>query len=165
MNSGRPIIKIIPDSIDKRIETVALILFVIMWSITLFLLSTLPPTIPVHFNFKGEADGYGNKLTLLVLPILGTCIYFGFTVLNKYPHIFNYLTPITKENAEKQYTLATRMLRYLKAAVLLLFTTIIVFVYLNVKNIVNGIGWWFLPFTLLLMLGPAIYFISKSLKK
>ncbi len=165
MNSPRPIIKITPKPIDQKLELSAKLLLLLMWLFTLFLLFTLPQTIPIHFNVKGETDGYGHKLTMLLLPILGTCIYFGITKLNNYPHIFNYLTIITTQNAERQYKLATTMMRFLKLAVLVIFIIVLVFVYLTIKGIVYGLGWWFLPLVLLLLITPTIIFIIKSIKQ
>ena len=33
---------------------------------------TLPDTVPIHFNAKGEADGWGSKTTLIWLPLAMT---------------------------------------------------------------------------------------------
>lgn len=46
--------------------------------------STLPDIIPIHFNANGTADSYGNKNTILLLPILLCGImYFLFKDLPK----------------------------------------------------------------------------------
>jgi len=42
---------------------------------------TLPETVPIHFNAKGEADGWGSKTTLIWLPLamtLGTYLLMVF---------------------------------------------------------------------------------------
>jgi uncharacterized membrane protein len=135
-----------------------------MWALTLYTIFKLPTTIPIHFNSSGQADNYGNKLTLLILPILATVIYFGLTQLNKYPHIFNYMTKITEDNAQKQYTIATRMLRFLKLSILVIFSLIILFTYLTTIGVTNGLGSWFLPLTFGLLLIPTIISISQSFK-
>jgi hypothetical protein len=102
---------------------------------------------------------------LLILPALGTIIFIGLTQLNKYPHIFNYLTKITESNARKQYTIATRMLRFMKAAILLIFSMIILYTYLTTIGAASGLGIWFLPLTLGLVLIPVIVSLGQSLKK
>ena len=161
----RPKIKLILSPLDKTVELTSKIFVVVIWCFTLYTLLKLPTIIPIHFNAKGQVDGYGNKMTLLILPFFATIIYFGLTELNKYPHVFNYVPKITKDNAERQYIIATRLIRFLKLAILLIFSLIILFTYLTTIGLTNGLGFWFLPLTEGLLLMPTIIAISKSLKK
>ena len=161
----RPKIKLILSTLDKNLELTSKIFLVVMWGLTFYTFLKLPTTIPIHFNASGQADNYGNKLTLFILPILATIIYFGLTQLNKYPHIFNYMTKITEDNAQKQYTIATRMLRFLKMSIIVIFSLIILFTYLTTIGVTNGLGFWFLPLTFGLLLIPTIISISQSFKK
>ena len=161
----RPKLKLTLSLLDNKLELTSKIFLVAMWALTLYTFLKLPTTIPTHFNASGQADDYGNKLTLLILPILATIIYFGLTQLNKYPHIFNYMTKITDDNAQKQYTIATRMLRFLKLSILLIFSLIILFTYLTSIGVTNGLGFWFLPLTFGLLLTPTIISICQSFKK
>lgn len=159
----RPKIKLNLSPLDNTLELTAKIFFVIMWGLTIYSFFKLPTTIPIHYNASGQADNYGNKMTLLLLPVLGSLIYFGLTQLNKYPHIFNYMTQITEDNAKRQYTIATRMLRFLKIVILIIFSLIIFFTYLTSIGVTNGLGFWFLPLTLGLLLLPTIISIKQSL--
>ncbi len=161
----RPKIKLTLSPLDNKLELTSKIFLGVMWALTLYTFLKLPTTIPTHFNASGQADGYGNKLKLLILPILATIIYFGLTQLNKYPHIFNYMTKITEYNAQKRYTIATRMLQFLKLAILIIFSLIILFTYLTIIGATNGLGFWFLPMTFGLLLIPTIISISQSFKK
>ncbi len=161
----RPVLKLTLSPLDRNLEFAGKLLLAAIWLLTLYALLKLPVTIPIHFNASGQADRYGNKLTLLFLPVLATVIYVGFTYLNRYPHIFNYLTTITAANAEKQYTIATRMLRFLKLAILVIFIIIILFIYLTVIGVTNGLGVWFLPLTFALLLVPTVIGIMQSLRK
>ncbi len=150
---------------DNKLELTSKVVLIIMWVLTLYTFFKLPTTIPTHFNASGQADDYGNKLTLFILPILATVIYFGLTQLNKYPHIFNYMKKITEDNAEKQYTIATRMLRFLKLAILAIFSFIILITYLTTIGVTKGLGFWFLPLTIGLLTIPTIISISQSFEK
>jgi uncharacterized membrane protein len=161
----RPEIKLTLSKLDNKLELTSRILFVVMWGLTLYTFLKLPTIIPTHFNASGQADDYGNKLSLLILPVLASVIYFGLTQLNKYPHIFNYLAKITQDNAQKQYTIATRMLRFLKLVILLIFSLLILFIYLTTIGVTNGLGFWFLPLTFGLLFIPTIISISQSFKK
>jgi uncharacterized membrane protein len=160
----RPRIKLIISELDKSLESIALAVLLIMWGLTLYSFIKSPTTVPTHFNASGHVDDYGNRTTILILPILATVLYFGLTWINKYPHVFNYMTTITKDNAERQYTIATRMIRFLKLVILVIFTLIILFTYLTTVGITNGLGVWFLPVVIGLTLIPTIILLTQSLK-
>ena len=160
---ARPKIKINLTKFDKVLEIGGIVLLVIMWVLTILNYFISPDTVPIHFNLSGQPDGYGNKMTLLILPIIPTIIYLGLTQLNKYPHIFNYITKVTEENAKSQYTISTRLIRILKVAIVLIFTIDMLSTYLMTLGIFNGLGAWFLPLTILLLAVPTVYSIVQSL--
>ena len=151
--------------IDKMLETASAIGLIVMWVITYNVFFKLPNMIPIHFNGFGKADNYGDRFTLLLLPIMATVLYLSITYLNKFPHIFNYGVTITEANVEKQYRLAMRMLRFAKLSILIIFTIIIAEVYFTVKGSIDGLGWWFLPFTLALFIVPTFWMIFLSYSK
>ncbi|MEO8171779.1 MAG: DUF1648 domain-containing protein, partial [Sediminibacterium sp.] len=150
--------------LDKILEQVGSILLFVMWSLSLYVFFKSPDIIPTHYNGSGTPDDYGNKATLLILPVVASVIYFGMTVLNKYPHIFNYMTPITADNALIQYTAAAKMLRVLKLVIVFVFTMIVLFTHLTTTGAANGLSIWFLPITFVLLLTPVIILIVNSLK-
>lgn len=120
----RPKIKLELNFADKTVEAISWLALALLWFFVLFNYSSLPKTIANHFNFVGEIDDYGNKEEIFTLPLISTFISVVMTIFNKYPHIFNYPTAITTENALAQYTNATRMFRILKLAVVFIFTII-----------------------------------------
>ncbi len=127
--------------------------------------SGLPGTIPTHYNGAGEADGFGGKSGILILPIIATLLFVALTILNKYPQIFNYPTKITEKNALWQYTNATRMIRYLKFIIVIIFGFIEFQTIRNAKGQTSGLGAWFLPMIWGLIFFPMIFFLAKSFKK
>ncbi|MBC3787998.1 DUF1648 domain-containing protein [Spirosoma utsteinense] len=137
---------------------------IVMWGLTLYIFLKLPDRIPIHFNAIGQADSYGDKATFVMLPLLATALYMGITKTNEYPHIFNYVTQITESNAQAQYTLATRLLRFIKLSVLLVFSVLIVLIYLTAIGVTSGLGTWFLPLFTGFLLIPAVITIIQSLK-
>lgn len=161
---ARPKIKVTLSSFDKTLETICISLILVLWGLTLFAYFTLPDTIPTHYNASGEVDNYGSKTTLIFLPVLCTILFCGLTILNKHPNILNYVTPITEENAERQYKYATRMLRFIKLLIAIIFTLIVLFTYLTTIGKVHGPGAWFLPIVIVLTIVPTGYYINKSLK-
>jgi uncharacterized membrane protein len=165
MEEERPKITLIPSTADKLVDLLGWIMLLAMWGYTISHYSTLPDTIPTHFNAAGEADGFGSKASIIGLPVIATLLFIGLTVLNRYPHIFNYPTAITQDNALRLYTLATRMLRYLKLVLVLVFGGIELMTIQHATGKAAGLGVWFLPLTLVLVFLPLIYFVVKSVQK
>ena len=161
----RPRIKLQLNQTDKILEIVGWISVFGIWALPLINYFDLPEIIPIHFNGAGKADGFGNKTHIFVLPIISTLLFIGLTTLNKHPHIFNYPSQITKENAVDQYTNATRMMRVLKLVIVLLFGLIVFRKIQIVNGHADGLGTWFLPLTMGMIFIPMLYFLIKSLKK
>lgn len=108
--------------VDKMLELLCIVVLAGSWVFAIWSLSKLPAVIPMHFDGGGNADGYGDKATIFIAPAIGTIIYAGLTLLNKYPQLINSpvaLTPAT----------AIRVLRYLKTALVLLFAFILFYTY------------------------------------
>lgn len=160
----RPKIKLELKTTDKAFEILGWISIVAIWVITIKSYPKLPDTIPIHFNGLGQADGFGGKGNILALPLIATILFFGMTILNKFPHVFNYPTNITADNALRQYTNATRMIRYLKLNIVVIFGLIVWETIRNANGQTNGLGFWFLPLTLGLVFIPLTYFLIKSIK-
>jgi uncharacterized membrane protein len=161
--SDRPRIKIKLVAFDWVIEIIAIILLFLLFAVPLIHLKDLPATIPTHFNGSGQPDGYGSRATIWLLPFTGLLMYILLTVLSAFPHIYNYPVTITEANAAFQYRLATRLMRMLKAVLLLIFS------FLGYKIVViaagkgSGLGKSFLPVFLLLTFGIIVFYIVRSL--
>lgn len=155
----RPIITIPPTAMNKIFDFIGLVGIVIMFVVIIQSFSALPNTIPVHFNIAGEPDGWGSKYTFWVFPILGLIMYIILTIVNKFPHTYNYVWPINEQNAAQQYRLATQLMSFLKIEIITLFT------YLEWQGIriglgiASGLGIVFAPAFLLILLGTiSLYF-------
>ena len=149
---------------DKIIEIAGWAMLVFCWSFTIWAYGKMPQTIPTHFDGAGTPDDYGDKGTFFILPAILTVIFLVLTIINKYAYAYNYPVTITKENAEKQYTYATKMMRTMKLTVTIMFTTINVFTYTTTIGKTAGLGFWFLPVTLALLFVPLGFYITKMLK-
>jgi uncharacterized membrane protein len=159
----RPKLHIVLSPADRFLEALGYVLLCLMWGIAMFAFRELPGTIPIHYDTSGKADSYGDKMFLLLLPVIPTAIFFAITALSKYPHIFNYIVTITEENARRQYSLALRLLRVLKIAVVLIFLVNVLFTYVFTKDINSGGSGWNIVFTFLILLLPAIiYCVAAS---
>lgn len=161
----RPKIKLPLSSFDKTLEITGRCIIILLWMLALFAFLKMPDTIPTHFNASGQADKYGHKGTIFILPAIATIIFIGITILNHYPHIFNYINKITEANAADQYLIAVRMLRFLKVLVAILFTVIVLVTFLTSIHIISGLTSWFLPLTILVFFIPTMYSIVMSINK
>jgi uncharacterized membrane protein len=98
--------------IDRLLELLALAFLIFSIAYIVWHYEALPERVAVHFNMKGEADGWGGKGTLYVVPII-----FGFTwlllaVLSRYlpKEHFNYPGKYSEEKSEALYPLAKTLL-------------------------------------------------------
>jgi len=150
---------------DYLFEIIGLIGIVCLIALPIYFFNDLPSQIPKHFNALGQVDSYGSRGIIWLLPAIGLVLYTGLTFLNKVPFAFNYPTKVTKENAEKVYTIATRTVLLLKTIVILSFA------FLNFKTIEialnksTEIGKLYLPIflaVLTILTGTMIYKMTKN---
>lgn len=113
----RPKLNIKLTLLDWIIELVALVSVILLLILPIYYYDILPDKIPRHFNAQGKPDAYGNKSSLWVLPVISVLLYLFMTIINRFAHTFNYPQKITAENAQKQYRMATRMIRIVKAII------------------------------------------------
>ncbi len=159
MLQHQPRIQPVLSKTDKALEIAGIVLLITMCCFALYAYLQFPETIPVHFNAMGKADDYGHKATFFLLPAISALIYGGLTALNKHPHVFNYWVTITDENALYQYTIATRMIRYIKIIILFIFSVIMILIYLATTGKESGLSRWFIPASIGLVLLPLLYAI------
>ncbi|BAO76692.1 DUF1648 domain-containing protein [Winogradskyella sp. PG-2] len=132
MKSDRPKIQVPFQTVDVVIELASIAVLLLMWIHLLMEYSGLPESIAVHFNAAGQPDNYSKKSFLWFLPILATVIYVGLFILNRFPHIHNYMVNITEENALRQYRFSTRILRIIN------FLCVLLLAYINYKIIIGA---------------------------
>jgi uncharacterized membrane protein len=161
----RPIVEIKPTKTDNFIEAIAYLALIVLWIMTIVSFNSLPDSIPIHYNGIGEVDNYGRKTSIFLLPIFGSFLFMLLTVLNKNPENFNYNIKITEDNAEKQYTNAIKMMRFLKLIVIIIFIMIDFQTIQTAKGKSDGIGIWFLPLVFGLIFIPIGYFAYQSYKQ
>lgn len=162
--SQRPKLHIPLTAPDKIIEVSGWICLAALWVMTLFAYGNLPEIIPTHFGAGGTVDDYGSKMTLFFLPVIGTLLFIGLTVLNNYPHIFNYPADITPENALSQYTNATRMIRMIKFSITFIALVTVYMIYNAVITGSGRLGSAFVPILVIVLVIPLAYFLIKAIR-
>ncbi len=160
--SNRPKIKVPFEPIDIVAEVISMTLLVLMTIYTIIEYKNLPESIPTHFNAKGVADDFSDKSMIWGLPILGVVMYVGLFIINKFPHIHNYMVNITEENALKNYRFSTRIVRGVNLFTVALFAYIQYSIITSAKGENITLGSWFLPTILgLTILLPAFILIYQ----
>src|SRR6478609_4883542 len=152
---NNPKININLTAFDKFLDNAAWFLLALLWSYTIYSLINLPETIPVHFNSSGLPDRFGSKGLVIVLPIISTFVVVGLHFLNKVPHLHNQAIKVNPKNAEALYLNSTRMLRFIKISILLVF--ILVSTAFQSGSTLSLS--WLLPVLCVLFLGPTIYYV------
>lgn len=140
----RPKIKVPLQQLDIVLElvTISLLLLTCIYAIVQY--SNLPETIPTHFNAAGEADDFGHKSSIFFIPAIGIALYLLLFILNKYPHMHNYMVNITEENALKNYRFSTRILRFVNVFCVALMAYITFVIIKSSEGEKFSIGKWFL---------------------
>jgi hypothetical protein len=108
----------------KTLETVALVLLLLTWAITVYAIKgphPLPGRIPTHFDAAGRPDGWGTPAMLWMLPGMATGIYLLMGLVARYPSSFNFPMRIRPAARRRFEGLALSMLSWLKAEVICLF--------------------------------------------
>lgn len=152
---------------DYALEIIGLVGIFSLIALPIYFFNQLPPDhIPKHFNSLGQADLFGSRGLLWLLPIIGVILYTGMTLMNRYSFAFDYPPQsMTHEHAEKMYDIGKRTVRLLKVIIILSLA------FLNYKLIAIGmnqtkeIGEFFMPLVLIILfvfLGVMIY---KMIKK
>jgi uncharacterized membrane protein len=158
----RPRIKLEKTQFDRVLEGLIYAGIIAVWLYPAIQFGSLPESIPVHFNAAGEADGFGDRTTIWWLPAVCTVIVAMLLLLGRIPHTLNYPVPINPANAEKQYRLATGLLRVLSLSI------VIVFLLLEIMSIQTALSGadefssaWILPVVMIMVFSPIGYFVIK----
>ncbi len=168
MQSKRPKpLPFVRNSIEWTLELIGLSSIALMIIIGLWFYESMPDKIPIHFNLRGEPNGYGSKN--MIWLIIGIAIFF-FAVMNtilRIPDQYNYSIKITEENAQRLYRITQHHLLWIKTILVLIFLGIILLI---VQSVVTSKppGWaiWFIVISLSSMsvVIYRLFKLSKSLQ-
>lgn len=153
----RTLLERLHDSISVVVLAYSIVYLILKWT-------SLPETIPIHFDVRGNADGWGSRAFLLFIPLLSIILFIGLSLLRKIPHKFNYPGPITAQNAARQYRAAISLLSWIKVELILLFGYLQWSIIQNAIGHSAGVGIWLLPVTLIVVFGTVIIHIVRMRK-
>jgi uncharacterized membrane protein len=160
---NRPILSIPKTQTESLhiVISIAALLFTIIYLAIKW--TDLPQTMPIHYNTSGEADGWGSKYVLIILPLVALALFIGFSILAKFPHKFNYLVQITTENAHNQYLNARLLLSWINLEIVLLFSYIEWKVIQGALEHSSRLGFVFFAL-IFIILGTVVYYMIRMRK-
>ena len=121
----------------------------------------LPEQIPIHFNAKGEIDGWGGRGTLLIMPIIGLVMDAVLALSFRFPKTWNAGVRITLYNRVRVYRLVRDMLAELRLALALSFAVITVCQSLALEHLSGNVT----GALVLLSFAPLVRYFIRLVKK
>lgn len=154
-----PFMKVKNNMFDKLIEIICLIFAIGVPIYIIINWANIPDPLPMHYDFAGNVDRWGDKAELIILPIV-TLIMYGFmTLIERFPQVWNTGVTVTEENQERVY----RTLKYLVKTLKLI--VVIDFSYMTINTLMcQDLPIWFTPVLLLIVFGDLIFWIIRLVK-
>lgn len=161
-----PRIDIKPNTVDKKIIRAGYIIITLNFALILLFYSTLPEIVPNHFDLYGNANGFGEKSSIYILPIISLLIYFGMTMVatKVKPYYFNLPTKVTEKNAPQLYAITIRMMVVMNLIIAIVFTIITMGIIRSALSGSNSISMLTLPLSLIAIFACIIYYAFKMFK-
>jgi uncharacterized membrane protein len=110
--------------VRKTLVLITLAALAGLWAVTaraIYGAPPLPARIPTHFDAAGNINGWGGAQTLLLLPIVATCVIALLTVISFFPQTFSYPVSVTPDNRSRLEAIALSVMAWLKAELACLF--------------------------------------------
>lgn len=127
----------------------SIIFLIVIWS-------SLPEQVPGHFNAAGEADRWGSKWELVILPFVSLFSLILLQAFELFPEMHNYPKRLNDSNAPQFYLVSRQLLNQVKNITLLMFAV------LQIQSISIALEWgeslgkWFLPVVIISVFVPII---------
>ncbi len=150
----------IPHS-DRLLELVALAMVIMMLVLTGILYSKAPDTVPTHFNFAGEADGWEGKDFYWILAgimMVGMAICASAAYNRKLVNLPIRLKP---EVFYRQIGLISRMCRIMTLVLSLMWLAILLAMSASFIGMPEDVAITLIPVTVALMLGVVLFYTLK----
>lgn len=124
-----------------------------------FCWNSMPDIIPTHYNIKGEADGWGSKGSIWLLPIIGCLLYLLLTFVSHNPSIWNLPACTTAQNKKWVLLNMKNLILVLRLLVVVMFT------FLNYRSVHSlDVGIFFLLVSMAAMFGSMLVYSIRCRK-
>lgn len=157
-------VKIEKTIMQKIFDVASLLILLSSFGYVLVNWSILPEQVPIHFNAVGEPDNWGPNSTLFVLPLIGVVLWIGLSILERYPHGYNYIVKITDANASFQYRSAVKLIHFLKNTIAILFAFLTRESFLIGSGEQDALSTGLMPMFLTLIFGAVVLYFIQSIR-
>lgn len=133
--------------------------FLLLAGASLYLLigwNSFPDKLPMHHNFAGEIDRWGDKSELLFLVVVAWVLYVLLVAVERFPQIWNTGVQVTPENRERVY----RALKYMLGTMKVLVNGVFAFLIVQ-TTFGQALPGWFLPVFLVVFLGDLVFWLVR----
>jgi uncharacterized membrane protein len=137
-------------------ELIALAGLVFAWAVVTDFYSRLPERIATHFNEAGVANGFGARSTLWVLVGIALLLYATLSAISWMPRMVSLKRPLAPEQERVVLAEVMAMVGWVKAEMCWMFGYLALAMVRNGMGLQVGLGVWFLPVTLLAVLGTCV---------
>ncbi len=125
--------------------------------------SRLPERIATHFNGEGVANGFGARSTLWVLVGIAVLLYATLSAVEGVRGVVNLKRPLAPEREKIALEESMAMVGWIKVEVCWMFAYICLAMVRNGMGLQVGLGWWFLPVTLVVVFGTCAVYVGRIL--
>ncbi|SEQ80070.1 DUF1648 domain-containing protein [Neolewinella agarilytica] len=135
------------------------------FAVVAFNYGALPETVPIHYNGKGEADGFGSKLFLWILPVINLVIFYMLELTTKSSFKwFNYPVAITEENAAAQHRIALQLVAVMRLIITLMLSWLTYEIVATTQKGSGTLNRWILGGSMVALFGAIIYYMMEANK-
>lgn len=109
-----------------RLESIYSLIALIAIAITVIYIaikwSSVPDTIPTHFDALGRADDQGSKWLVLIFPAIAYVVVSLFNFFKKHPEWANYPSRVNESNANEFWKINREILSILTSSSIIFFS-------------------------------------------
>lgn len=145
------------DRFDIILNYISIFILILTTFIIVVNWDDISDIIPMHYDFFGNINRWGNKSELIILVLIMYISYILMTVIEKYPKAWNTGVKITEDNKDRVYVVLLKLLITTK------FIMICIFGY-SLLNAIFDITILFIPIFILILFGNIVYWYMKLLK-
>ena len=127
--------------------------------------SRLPSTVPIHFGISGDVNGYGGRGWLLFPVAMSIATLCLFSVLRRFPQLYNLPAPQEDARRPAQEALASEMIAWLGAVLSWNFFYVLFALIRSAQDYANRLSLWTLPLILGAVAVPVLWFLSRLHKQ
>ena len=146
---------------DRILELVAAAMAVLLLILTGVLYSQAPETVPTHFNFAGDADGWGGKgfyWILAAIMLVGMIICASAAYNRK---LVNLPIRLKEPVFYRQIGLISRMCRIMTITFGFIWLAVLLAMSASFIGMPEGLSVAFIPLSVVLMLGVVMFYTLK----